>query len=680
MASSDSANATIGCVAVFVSVGVALVASFLLVPVVRSLLRRTGVLDVPNSRSSHDQPTVRGAGIAPLVASLLAIATFIAVEPGDMRVTYLWLLASIPTCAALLGLIEDTRGIPIAVRAISQLLVGAGGAAAVCFVTGAPWWIVPIFALGIAGYVNVANFMDGINGMSGFHGITVGLAFSLLGMLGNEGWLVPSGLILAAAFMGFLPWNLSRNRVFLGDVGSYFLGACIATLVALAIGAGVPPVAALAPAAIYMFDTGFTLAKRILRGERWFESHRSHVYQLLAIDRHKHLLVSSAVAALTALCAIAGLLALSGTTGTVLACAIIVLAGLIYVGLPTALGASPMETIPELEHHQPEGFEERAPRTWAVIGGSGFVGSAIVDHLRSDGIEVIPVRAPRLSVDHCVSASELIDGLSGYDEEVHSLAAELDGADVVVNAAGLAAPDSVDSNSLFGANALLPLIVMASSAQAGAMRVIHISSASVQGRSPVLNEAARFLPFSVYSRSKALGEKALLGLPVPKEGQRTHLVIVRATSVQGKGRETTRKLQSLAASALSTVCSPGNQPTVVSSITGLAAFVKFVGEHRGSVPTIVLQPWEGFSAEEVLRVASGGRVPRRIPAALGRFAITWGYLLAAVLRPLYGAVRRVELMWFGQRQVKGWAEEVGWKVDPVALTTVLESREGAPRE
>lgn len=291
----------------------------------------------------------------------------------------------------------------------------------------------------------------------------------------------------------------------------------------------------------------------------------------------------------------------------------------------------------------------------AVLGAGGFVGSAVAAELAARGVDVRPVHAPRLE-SSAGNAAVLVREASSQASAAATaqLAAEFSGVDVVVNAAGLATPGNAGSPALTGANALLPCIVAAAAAQAGVHRVVQLSSAAVQGHRPALDESAERVPFSAYSRSKSLGEEALL----KAEHGETEAVILRATSVQGPGRPTTAALAKLAASPLASVAAPGTAPTPVSSINALAWFTAEIALYAGSVPEIVLQPWEGLSVTEVL-AAAGGRKPLKLPAWLCRSALYSGYFLSRLTgERLHGSLRRLELMWFGQAQHHGWAE---WK-------------------
>jgi UDP-N-acetylmuramyl pentapeptide phosphotransferase/UDP-N-acetylglucosamine-1-phosphate transferase len=129
--------------------------------------------------------------------------------------------------------------------------------------------------------VNVWNFMDGIDGLAGSQALVASAAYALFAGSGPVAWL---GVALAAACAGFLPFNLPRARIFLGDVGSGTLGYLLATLVALSLPVAGRPAAPLLllPLLVFGVDASLTLARRWLRGERWWEPHVQHAYQVQA--------------------------------------------------------------------------------------------------------------------------------------------------------------------------------------------------------------------------------------------------------------------------------------------------------------------------------------------------------------------------------------------------------------
>lgn len=311
---------------------VSLVAPFALKP----LLLRMGVIDVPNSRSSHTRPVIRGAGLAPLLAVIVGYAVLLG-GTDSAELATLIVIVGVSLAAGLLGWVEDTRGLPVAVRAGMQLAIGLVGAGALVAYADGSWWAVPIYAIAVAAYINVANFMDGVNGISGLHGVIVGVTYATLGVIAETPWLTTAGWILALAFAGFLPWNLVQGRMFLGDVGSYLLGGGIAIVAVAAIVHGVPVIAVLGPMLIYLADTGVTLVRRVARGERWFEAHKSHTYQRLNSLGLSHLQVASIVAAMSICTGAAGLLALLSPELTLRSAMIMSVVVVAYLMLPATI-------------------------------------------------------------------------------------------------------------------------------------------------------------------------------------------------------------------------------------------------------------------------------------------------------------------------------------------------------
>jgi UDP-glucose 4-epimerase len=263
----------------------------------------------------------------------------------------------------------------------------------------------------------------------------------------------------------------------------------------------------------------------------------------------------------------------------------------------------------------------------AVLGASGFVGSHVVMSLTERGVDVRPVRAPRLDATSRTAEGLMIE-LSRPDvvAETERLRAELADAVAVVNAAGLAHATGA-GDDLFGANALLPAVV-AEAAPAG-IRLVHVSSAAVQGRMDPLDETSQRAPFSPYSTSKALGEELA--------GSRAGTVCFRPTSVAGRGE--------------------GPTPQVL--VENVADAVAHVALMQQAPPGIVLQPWEGLTVGGLAR-DFGGREPRHVWPWLARLVVLLMGGVGAVFSPAAGVARRLEMLWFGQRQVAGWLTTTGW--------------------
>ncbi len=272
------------------------------------LLRRATIIDVPGHRSSHTVPTPRGGGI-PVAAGLLVAAGMIG---GANAAVFGFAVAAF----GLLGFAEDLRGLTAGRRLILQ---AAGGAmVAVVLVSGLAGSTVTVVLLAalcmawITGFVNAFNFMDGVNGISGAHALIAGVVYAGLGWWQDDGFMVPAGAAVAASALAFLPWNACRARVFLGDAGSYTLGAALATLAAYAVLTGIPAEAALGPLALYIADTACTLQRRIRAGERWLEPHRTHIYQKWCDAGWSHQRVTATAAATTVLLSLLGAASLTG--------------------------------------------------------------------------------------------------------------------------------------------------------------------------------------------------------------------------------------------------------------------------------------------------------------------------------------------------------------------------------
>ena len=270
---------------------IALVATVVVTPLAIAVLRRRGVVDRPNSRSSHSMPTVRGAGVGmALVASVVVMA-------GGTQVGG-WV--AVP--AALLGgvgFVDDLRGLPVSVRLPVQVAVAVVVSVGLVLSSdiGLYWYV--LGPLWIVGYLNAFNFMDGINGISAVHASVVGIAWTVASTLVDERAGVVLGLVLAAVTLGFLPYNFPVARAFIGDVGSYFLGAWIA-VGAVILSSRIGLVPALLPTAVYVADTGWTLIKRLRHGQRWSEPHRDHLYQRLVRGGWSHRKATGLVGAVTA--------------------------------------------------------------------------------------------------------------------------------------------------------------------------------------------------------------------------------------------------------------------------------------------------------------------------------------------------------------------------------------------
>lgn len=330
------------------------------------VLRRAGVIDVPVGRSLHAGPVPRGGGGALVLAAVMAAGAGLAgaVAGGPMvRSGRLIEVVSVGLSAilalAILGLGDDLYTLPIKGRLIAQAILGAGLALLTTSITGAPPWLVIPLGAGAVAMVNATNFMDGANGVAAGHALVtaayyahVALTVRIPGLA-----LVMAGLGGAAA--GFLPFNAPRARVFLGDSGSYALGAAWSFGAALCLASGVPLLVAVAPLLVLATDTGLTLWRRARSGQRWYEPHREHVYQRLVAAGWPHWAVALLVSACAAACSAVALASWQGPGGPVawapgVIGMLVVLA--CYMSLPSLMTAA------RREHHGRPGLRS---------GGSG---------------------------------------------------------------------------------------------------------------------------------------------------------------------------------------------------------------------------------------------------------------------------------------------------------------------
>lgn len=227
---------------------------------------RLGLVDKPDDRRTHQTPTPRGGGLAIVLTTVLSM----------YQIIFLPAL-----CIAVMGFWDDMRNLSAKIRFLIQFL----SAGIMVFILhdfhGLSLWGITIpsilLIIGVMWLTNLYNFMDGINGLAGLEAIFVGLSMAILSGDFNYQWLV-----IACASFGFLIWNFPKAKIFMGDVGSQFLGFTFATLLLMEwIHSSLIFVSGLILLGVFIVDASLTLMTRMITGQPILAPHRSHTYQIL---------------------------------------------------------------------------------------------------------------------------------------------------------------------------------------------------------------------------------------------------------------------------------------------------------------------------------------------------------------------------------------------------------------
>ena len=261
--------------------------SLFLTYVLRRVLAARGILDIPNTRSSHSMPIPRGGGLSIVLTFLLTI--LILRHYGLVAANISDALLGGGTLLAAVGLLDDQFSLPVGLKCLFHF--AAAGWVIWCLLGVVPlhlawttwaWsWFGHLMALvGLAWMINLYNFMDGIDGLACSEAVCVCVLGGSL-VAGQRNFnLAQVALMLACACAGFLVWNWPPASIFLGDVGSGFLGFVLGALV-IASSKQQPALiwSWLILLAVFVVDATLTLLVRVIRGQCWYEAHRSHAYQ-----------------------------------------------------------------------------------------------------------------------------------------------------------------------------------------------------------------------------------------------------------------------------------------------------------------------------------------------------------------------------------------------------------------
>ncbi|MBO6518871.1 MAG: glycosyltransferase family 4 protein [Rhodospirillales bacterium] len=265
------------------------------------LLAGKGILDIPNQRSSHQDAKPRGGGIA-LLAAIVAglVYLYVAGQPLPPELVPAVIIALV---LAVISWVDDVRGLSPLVRLVPQIIcIGVMlyfmPLLDLPILNNMPVWLQHfLLALAWLWFINLYNFMDGIDGITGVETLVITLGILAIALTtGGLNHLQGAALVIAAAACGFLFWNWSPARIFMGDVGSIPLGFLLGWLLFETAAAGYVLAALILPG-YYLADATVTLLSRLMRGEKIWRAHREHAYQTAVQNGLGHAGVSIRVGA-----------------------------------------------------------------------------------------------------------------------------------------------------------------------------------------------------------------------------------------------------------------------------------------------------------------------------------------------------------------------------------------------
>lgn len=309
-----------------------LILSYYFVSTLRKWAERRQIFDIPNERSSHTRPIPRGGGIAIVLLTLLGLFVYTWLN-SDWAILYIGAYVVGAFLVSTVGWLDDVRSLSVKIR------LSAHSLGAILAISGFGYWHtvdfpflgqihlgwmgLPVTFLWIVGLTNAYNFMDGIDGIAGAQAVVAGLGWGLLGWLSNQPTIGILGLLLASSSLGFLGHNWPPARIFMGDVGSAFLGYTLAVLPVIAAQndsyLALPGTLFVWP---FLFDTVLTFSRRLCNRENVFEAHRSHLYQRLVVIGYSHRFVSILFAGLAVIGVCLSLIWFLGIDGSSLAIAL----------------------------------------------------------------------------------------------------------------------------------------------------------------------------------------------------------------------------------------------------------------------------------------------------------------------------------------------------------------------
>lgn len=284
------------------------ISALILTAVLRRYALKKSLLDIPNARSSHGIPTPRGGGLSIVLCFLVSLVWLYSGNQIADQVYYALLASGI--MIGTIGFWDDHQSVSAMIRITAHfacaiwVIYWIGGIISIRILDHniqLGWIGNVIGVLLLVWLLNLYNFMDGIDGLAAMETIFIALSASLLVFLrgGSANYATALLFVLSLASMGFLVWNWPPAKIFMGDVGSGFIGFMLAALAILtSLDGSLPLWSWLILFGVFLTDSTITLMGRIWRKERWYEAHRNHAYQIASRLLQSHKKVTMVVASI----------------------------------------------------------------------------------------------------------------------------------------------------------------------------------------------------------------------------------------------------------------------------------------------------------------------------------------------------------------------------------------------
>lgn len=270
---------------------------------IRTWANNRNLLDIPNERSSHSKPTPKGGGIVIVFLTVLGLLILYPIANINKDYMLIAVFIGIGLLIAGISFLDDLYSLKNSIRFAVQ---GLAAVITIYFIGSLQTISVPFIdeiSLGLFGFVitfiwltgltNVYNFMDGIDGIAAIQAIAAGIGWLVVGYVVNDLFIIIVAMLLISTSLGFIFHNWQPAKIFMGDVGSAFIGFSFAFLALYAYmldsNLFIVGVIFIWP---FIFDGTFTLFRRLIKKENIFQAHRSHIYQRLVIAGCSHRFVS----------------------------------------------------------------------------------------------------------------------------------------------------------------------------------------------------------------------------------------------------------------------------------------------------------------------------------------------------------------------------------------------------